>query len=88
MHDVINIIDSDFENIVFCERSCKVFLIITLDINFYILQNLCKKFVFHKINGFIKDYAGSKYLKLILADEKEKGLLKKYKEIRVKVNIL
>ena len=33
-------------------------------------------------------YAGSKYLKLILADEKEKGLLKKYKEIRVKVNIL
>ena len=84
LHDVINIIDPDFENIVFYERSCKIFLFITLDINFYVLQNLCKDLIFHKINGFIKDYARSKYLKLILADEKKKGLLKKYKEIRVK----
>lgn len=37
--------------------------------------------VFYEINGCVKDYEGSKYLILILANEKDKGLLTKYKKI-------
>lgn len=37
--------------------------------------------VFYEINGCVKDYEGSKYLILILANEKDKGLLTKYKNI-------
>ena len=40
---------------------------------------------FCKINEFIKDYDGSKYLTLIPVNEREKSLLIKYKEIFDKI---
>lgn len=33
--------------------------------------------IFHKTNGYIKDYDESKYLKLIPSNEKGKNLIKK-----------
>ena len=47
----------------------KVFFFIILDTRFYIN--------FHKTNGYIKDYDGSTYLKLIPSNEKGKNLIKK-----------
>ena len=43
---------------------------------------------FHKINGFIKYYDGSKYSNLIPANEREKGLLIKYNEMFDKIKYL
>ena len=43
---------------------------------------------FHKINGFIKYYDGSKYSNLIPVNEREKGLLIKYNEMFDKIKYL
>ena len=40
--------------------------------------------IFNKINGYIEDSNGSKYLTLISTDE-NKGMLKKYEKIWIKI---
>ena len=45
------------------------------------------KIAFHKINWYIEDYDGSKYLTLIPVDQKDIDALEEYKEILDKTKI-
>ena len=44
--------------------------------------------IFHKINGYIKDYDRSKRFTLILSNKKEKGVMKNNEEMWNKINDL
>lgn len=45
------------------------------------------KIAFHKINWYIEDYDGSKYLTLIPVDQKDIDALEEYREILDKTKI-
>ena len=67
--DIININDPDLENILLDEKSYKNMSIYHVT---YAIPKSVKlsRVVFNEVNGYIKDYAGTKHLALFPLDEK------------------
>lgn len=87
LDDLTNINDLGFESIKLDEKSLEdIFLYYR---GYKITENLRPLCItFHKITACIEDYEFSKYLTLILSDEKYRRCVKNIKKSLIKLNIL